>query len=617
MSEVPSLITLCIGAIKDAILDENGNLPYVYKLPAELFDQLLPNLPPLALQNLQDAMPSVSFSDHDFDDDSLKPSKKRKRSENFDIAWKTLYESRWSDVQKLTTDSLPEDDSTTNWQQIYWERHLQNCLDAVAEMVQITLFDGFLGDVEISDALLKSITYEGHLSRPKNYLKLDYHCERFGLYARCVRLQSVHCVAEIGHLLRKSRLQYLETHWIKSKEQVDGLCKLLDQNKDTLSTLEFLHCKLPASLVTAICESLFIKGFETNVIKSFSIKRSSFLDSSFFPLPLGLESLLIASSGLTKLTLSDNHLWWKTAKILFDTLLETESGLQVLDLSENNIAGWLSHFKWGSPNCTKLKSDQKFNKSLKSLRVLNLRSNNLQKDDIDCLKYAMIYMPNLQVLNLSDNPLQDDGIKILGPCLVEKSKCPTPLADLYLENCEFTCNGASQLQKILPSLTTPLKSLSLRNNYLSSNFGPIFGKLLRSGVQVIDIKGTGLGLSGFSDAQQEITQENTQEISLVDLNISDNSGGVRTASLLSKLISHAPNLVSINASDNWIPIESFQAICSFLKSSKGKLEHLDLRQNPLCNKPNIASLLAEFQVNGKPNIYLSPPSSNVLYDNDP
>ena len=78
-------------------------------------------------------------------------------------------------------------------------------------MVQITLFDGFLGDVEISgnwlissdfsllfptvkknhtiflfhtDALLKSITYEGHLSRPKNYLKLDYHCERFGLYAR-------------------------------------------------------------------------------------------------------------------------------------------------------------------------------------------------------------------------------------------------------------------------------------------------------------------------------------------------------------------------------------------------------------------------------------------------
>lgn len=615
MSEAPSLITLCIGAIKDAILDENGNLPYVYQLPSDLFDRLLPNLPPLALQNLQDAMPSVSSNDQCLLNDCSKPSRKRKRFENFDIAWKALYKSRWSDVQKLTTDLSPEDvqqnESTTNWQQIYWERHLQNCLDAAAEMVSITLFDGFLGEVEITDALLKSITYGGHLSRPQSYLKLDYHCERFGLYARCLRLQSVHCVAEIGHLLRKSRLEYLETHWIKSKEQVDGLCKLLDQNKDTLSSLEFLHCKLPASLVTAICDALYVKGFEANVLKKFSIKRSSFLDSSYFPLPLGLESLLIASSGLTKLTLSDNHLWWKTAKMLFDTLLDTESGLQELDLSENNIAGWLSHFKWGSPNF--IKSDKKFDKSLKSLRVLNLKSNNLQKDDVDCLKYAMVYMPNLEVLNLSENPLQDDGIKILVPCLVEKSKCATPLAELYLEHCELSCSGASQLLKVLASLNAPLKSLSLRHNHLSSNFGSSLGKFLCSGIQAIDLKGIGLGLSGFSDAQQEITKE----LSLVSLDISDNSGGVRTANLLSKLISNAPKLVSINASDNWIPIESFQAICSLLKASKGKLEHLDLRQNPLCNKPNIASLLAEFQVNGKPNILLSPPSSNLLYDNDP
>lgn len=615
MSEVPSLVTLCIGATKDAILDENGNLPYVYKLPSDLFDQLLPNLPPLALQNLQDAMPSVSSNDQNFADDFLKPSRKRKRSENFDIAWKALYKSRWSDVQKFTVDSSPEDDqqseSTTNWQQIYWERHLQNCLDAAAEMVSITLFDGFLGEVEISDDLLNSITFKGHLSNPKRYLKLDYHCERFGLYARCLRLQSVHCVAEIGYLLRKSRLEYLETHWIKSKEQVNGVCKLLDQNKDTLSTLEFLHCKLPASLVTAICDSLYIKGFETDVIKSFSIKRSSFLDSSYFPLPLGLESLVTAASGLTKLTLSDNHIWWKTAKMLFDTLLDTESGLQELDLSENNIAGWLSHFKWGSSNC--IKSDRKLDKSLKSLRVLNLRSNLLQKDDVDCLKYAMVCMPNLQVLNLSENPLQDEGIKILAPCLVEKSKCPTPLAELYLEHCELTCNGAGQLLKVLVSLSAPLKFLSLRYNYLSSNFGTILGKFLRSGIEGIDIKGIGLGLSGFSDIQQEITQQ----ISLVRLNISDNSGGIRTANLLGKLISHSPKLVSINASNNWIPIESFPAICSLLKASKGKLEHLDLRQNPLCNKPNIASLLAEFQVNGKPNILLSPPSVNALYDNDP
>ncbi|KAI3801117.1 hypothetical protein L1987_29220 [Smallanthus sonchifolius] len=601
MPEVPSLITLCIAAIKDAILDENGNLPYVYKLPSELFDLLLPNLPPLGLQNLQDAMPSVSSSDSWLSDNCLNPSRKRKRFENFDIAWKALYESRWSVVQ--------QDESITDWQQTYWEKHLQNCLDATAETVSITLFDGFLGDVEIPDALLKYISYEGHVSRSRSYSKLAYHCERFGVYARCLRLQNVHCVADIGYLLRNSQLEHLKIHWLKSKEQVAGLCKLLAQNKETLASIEFVHCKLPANLVTAICESLHVKGFETDVIKSFSIKRSSFLDCSDFPLPLGLESLLIATSGLTSLLLSDIHMWWKTAKLVFDTLLEAESCLQVLDLSEN-IAGWLSHFKWRFPSC--INTDRQINKSLKSLRLLNLRCNNLKRDDADCLKYAMVYMPNLEVLNLSENPLQDEGVRILVPYLVEKSKSDTPLAELHLENCELSCHGASQLLEVLAALNVPLRSLSIGENHLTSKFGTSLGRFLHSGIQTLDVKGIGLGLAGFSDAQTEITQD----MSIVRINISGNGGGANSADFLSKVISQAPKLISVNASSNWIPIESLPAICSFLKAGKGKLEHLNLRQNPLCNKPDIASMLAEFQTNGKPNILLSPPVA-ALYDNDP
>ena len=100
------------------------------------------------------------------------------------MTWKALYKSRWSVVQKVSVDMLLEDvqqdESITNWQQIYWEKHLQkyatclssqslislcfiflifnciisiwhlnSCLDAAAEMVSITLFDGCLGDVEI------------------------------------------------------------------------------------------------------------------------------------------------------------------------------------------------------------------------------------------------------------------------------------------------------------------------------------------------------------------------------------------------------------------------------------------------------------------------------------
>ncbi|KAL8236379.1 hypothetical protein R6Q59_017460 [Mikania micrantha] len=303
-------------------------------------------------------------------------------------------------------------------------------------------------------------------------------------------------------------------------------------------------------------------------------------------------------------------MWWKTAKLVFDTLLEAESCLKVLDLSENNIAGWLSHFKWGSPSC--INTDRQINKSLRSLRLLNLRCNNLHKDDVDCLKYAMVYMPNLEVLNLSENPLQDEGIRILATYLLEKSKCGTPLAELYLENCELSCHGASLLLEVLALLNVPLKSLSIGDNHLTSEFGPSLGRFLHSGIQTLDVKGIGLGLVGFSYARKELRQE----LSIAHINISRNSGGGRTTQFLSKMISLAPKLISVDASNNWIPIVSVCDVCEFLKTGKGKLEHVNLSQNPLCHKPNIASLLAEFQTNGKPHILLSS-SVTSLYDNDP
>ncbi|PWA86808.1 Leucine-rich repeat, ribonuclease inhibitor subtype [Artemisia annua] len=611
MSQAPSLVSLCINAVKNAILEENGNISYVYVLPAELFDRLVPELPPLALQNLQDAMPIVSTGDCVSSDDCLPPSRKRKRNDNFDIAWKVLYELRWGALRNSSVD--------TNWQQLYWEKHLQNCLDATWETVSVTLFDGFLGEVDLPDTLLKYISYEGHPNRSRNYSKLFYHCERFGQYARSLRLQSVHYVAELNRLLGKCQLESLEMHWIKSKEQVEGLSKFLEQNKETLSSIEFVNCKLPANLVTTICESLHVKGFETDVIKNFTYKRSSFLDSSCFPMPLGLDSLLTAARNLTTLVLSDNHIWWKTAKLLFDTLLEADSSIQVLDLSENNVAGWLSHLKWGS--ISGLNSDQQNKKSLKSLRVLNLRGNRLLKDDADCLKYAIGYMPKLEVLNLSDNHLQDDGTRNLFPFLIEKSQCETPLTELYLDKCLIACRGASQLLKVLAACKVPLKSLSIGDNFLSSQIDPFISKLVEIVTSSLD-----------DSASDKLFPQQFWEVSWNILEFSSNKGGDRIARFLTKLISQSPKLVSIDASANWIPVESFPTVCSFLEAAKvkltcaiglGKLEQFNLMQNPLCNKPDLASLLAEFQINGKPNILLTTPpaatipSIEIIYDNDP
>lgn len=39
------------------------------------------------------------------------------------------------------------------------------------------------------------------------------------------------------------------------------------------------------------------------------------------------------------------------------------------------------------------------------------RGNNLQMDDANSLKYALIHMPYLEILDLSDNPIEDEGIK--------------------------------------------------------------------------------------------------------------------------------------------------------------------------------------------------------------
>ncbi|PWA52473.1 Leucine-rich repeat, ribonuclease inhibitor subtype [Artemisia annua] len=141
-----------------------------------------------------------------------------------------------------------------------------------------------VANMEGSNCVLNGFDWFGY--------ELDYRTEIKGIYI------SFNCSQFVGlRLFKKCQLQYLEINLLTSKKQVEGLCKLLEQKKETLASLEFVGCKLPAHLVTEICESLHVKGFETNVIKTFSITRSKFLDSSYFPFPFGLESLLTAARG--------------------------------------------------------------------------------------------------------------------------------------------------------------------------------------------------------------------------------------------------------------------------------------------------------------------------------
>ncbi|KAF2284479.1 hypothetical protein GH714_025545 [Hevea brasiliensis] len=311
-------------------------------------------------------------------------------------------------------------------------------------------------------------------------------------------------------------------------------------------------------------------------------------------------------------TYFDNHLDRNFAQMLFTMLIDASSRISILDLSDNNIAGWLSNFNRGSSS--RLPSSLGTGKSLQSLCVLNLRGNNLHKYDVESLRYALFYMPNLEILDLSDNPIEDEGIRCLIPYFVEAPERCSRLAELKLENCELSCDGVTQLLDTLSSLKRPLCSLTLADNGLGSLVAGALGKFLATSISELNIGGIGLGSAGFQELQKGLMVE----LKLVKINISKNRGGLETAKFLSKLMLSAPELVVVNASYNLMPAESLTIICSALKAAKGNLQQLDLTGNTWDCQQTYASMLSEFQHNGRPIlILLSSCAPDVPYDDDP
>ncbi|KAL5562041.1 hypothetical protein UlMin_031788 [Ulmus minor] len=606
MREAPSLISLCIEAIKNELFLGDDILPVIYELPSHLLDILVLGSPPLALHKLQLALPFEDRNDHEYADDGCKNGRKRGRICKFDKAWRNLLELRWPELVNRT--------QSVDFQQMYWEAHLQNCLDEAAEIASLPSFDGCIGDIRIPDSILKHIGYEGYTKVSNcDHAKLSYHCQQFGHYARNLRLQTVLCGSETSNLLRNSKLQSLVLRWIRSKEHIDGLCKLLIQNSESLVSLELIHCKLSSASINEICGSVSTNSVTTHGMQHFSINSSKFLETNPVSLPPGLVSFLSSGRSLHSLKFSENHLGQNFAKMVFKTLLTAASGLSILDLSENNIRGWLSDFNQKSSDQA---ASKELSKSLQSLRVLNLRGNNLQKEDMDDLQCALVHLPNLEVLDISDNPIEDDGIRSIMPYLIEATVKHCPLTDLHLDNCELSHEGVTQLINTLSTSKRPLKSLSVEDNFLGSQVAAAFGKFLSTSIQILNISGIGLGSLGFQELQQSIIEFSS--LKLVDINISKNQGGIEAAKFCHALMLRAPELVSVNVSSNFMPAESSSIICSALKVANGKFALLDLRGNTLDLQTDASALLAEFQRTGKPVLLL--PSRLTLdapYDDDP
>ncbi|XP_073040622.1 uncharacterized protein [Primulina eburnea] len=620
MGKVPRLVDLCMENIRDELLigdDDNKLSSVIYELPSELFDGLLPLLPPLALQKLHENRPLDFRNYFEPADEYHGGCRKRKRCGILDRAWWALLKLRWpihdhptQAVSWLDKHGEEKTVSTNDWQQIYWEKHLQDCVDAVAETALLPSYDGSIGEIQIPDFILQYIVCRDHLIKSGScHQKFSGHCQQFGVYARSLRLPNVLCVAETCHLLQTSKLERLELQWIKSADHVEGLCELLKQNSGTLKSVDFMHCKLSSNFVDKFWESLYIKGLQTHGIEHFSIKRSSFLQTDSSPMPAELTRFLTSGRSLHSLTLCDDHLGRNFARVVFSTLLDSSASISILDLSENNISGFLSQFRWKSTS-----RSLGLGKSLQSLRVLNLRNNNLEKDDADSLRQALVHMPNLQNLDLSDNPIED-GIRSLVSYFMEISCRDLPFIDLKLENCELTCNHATQLLGVLSTMKTPLKMLSIKGNHLGSKIGALLGKFMCTGVRGLDVEDTGLGSSGFMLALKEICEG----LKLVYMNISNNQGGIESAKFIARIISLARELIAIDARYNSMPVESIAVISPGLKAAKGKLEHLDMSGNSFGDGlADYMPLLAEFHARGNLSLNLSGSAArNVPYDDEP
>uniref|UniRef100_A0A1D1YNP9 Ribonuclease inhibitor n=1 Tax=Anthurium amnicola TaxID=1678845 RepID=A0A1D1YNP9_9ARAE len=622
----PALLRLCVKAIARTaiILDGYSRLQDVFDLPSDLFDCLLKHLPPLALQKLHEAI----FSDmHGPTVSGICDERKRRRYSDFNRAWQLLFRLRWPNQNKQipqiscirVQDDIGscEHKYTIEWQQLYWEAHLQNCLDEASEKALLPAFDGCIEEITMSNIIMEQIGCSKDIcNTTREHAKLSYHCQKFGCYARCLRLQNVLCVRGTCELLRASKLQDVTFRNVRSETHVDEACMLLKLNKDTLLSLKFVHCRFSFSGFNKICSSLYYSATSVHGIQCFSVTSSSIFNCEQSSIPSGLLDFLSSGRSLCCLKFCDVCLGPKNAKMIFSTLQESSSGLINLDISDDNIAGWLANVDTMSACFSPLSSSSSSSSkvSLKSLRVLNLRGNNLGKDDAEDLRCALVHMPYLKRLDLSDNPLTDDGIRSLIPYFLEAFEKTNHLSDIKIENCSLSSRGVIQLLESIQNLREPLHSVSIADNNLDRYVGAPLAKFLgTSCVKELNIEDVGLGPLGFQDLENGITKR----VELMYINISKNRGRMKAADFVSKLILHAPELSVINAGYNLMPPESFPVICNALKHSKGKLERLDLTGNNQLCKPTPTSVLEKFYFRGKAIVVLPSLLSTAAYDDDP
>lgn len=169
----------------------------------------------------------------------------------------------------------------------------------------------------------------------------------------------------------ESKLEVLVLRRILSRRHVDGACKLIYQNRETLVSIELVYCKLLPLDLDMICGSLYSKDIDYDGIQHFSIKSSNIFGSKSSSIPSGLSLFLSSGRSLHSVHFSDVHMGQKSAEGIFEALTESSSGLASFEMSGNELEGWLSKVGNRYNNFSPVSEPHI---ALQSLVLLNLRS---------------------------------------------------------------------------------------------------------------------------------------------------------------------------------------------------------------------------------------------------
>lgn len=619
----PSLVELCKQAVVALVKQDAETRKELLTLPMDLLQNIIPLLPPFALELVHDeAGYTPWFMDRWGESHSGQP---RGSKRSFDAmvhgssscclndAWKQHFDRRWPSgvnkhrfnaalsPSKVELLNLCEDEATIDWRQCFWEAHLQECLNEAVAQASTSPLEGPLGEITLSNHLLQKIGYElpsnDHrdlLSEVSSICSLKYNCWHFGQHARYLRLRGALCTKELSNLLSSCiKLRHIVFYHIATTRQVEGLCLILSQHKESLQVLEFQRCRFFQAGVSNILNSLVVNGGDSHLLQHLFVLSSStmFQDNTASS---QFMRFLHAGRYLRSLVLIDNQLSHLTTTKLFSTISNAVPHLTLFCLSDNELEG----FSAPSSQNTLQKS------TLASLKALDLRSNKLSMRDIkEFLPYFNL-MPLLERIDLSDNPISDEGVRALAPMLRA-----IPLFELSVSACNISMNAACFLFDLLVSLKRPLRSLKISHNPLGRFMAIPLANFLRHGVvERLDIGDIGLGSNGcveLQDALQEIP-------SLIHLVIKKNRIGSAGAALLCKLISGSNTLKVIDFSSNLLDSQCLLSIASHLQGlsavDEGKLELVDLRYN-------LAEDSGFFKHIKKPTVLLSEVGN--FYDDDP